>query len=255
MKKIYYYFAEEGFGSQDEIFSPERSVLADDRFYFPPEPAILSSDKKFSYYECPAWSHKAKRTFTIRSPIDFKFTFDLSQLETNGKVFIDSPLLSEKSYQQLTYPTFEQPNWFLTNPNRIVMQLTAPRLICWTNEKNIWMEQRPHPKTSAKNNFVLVGGWFNISAWTRFLSFAFDVYDLNRPVIIKRGDPLYEICFYSNNINDKFKLINKEPPDDLKLKIHRNVLLKSLNPFLSKKFMFGQEEKESKCPFSFLWKN
>lgn len=255
MKKIYYYFAEEGFASPDEIFHPEKSVLADERFYFPPETVLSNTDKNFSYFKCPAWSHKARRTYIIRCPIDLKFSFDISKLESEGEVFISNHSLPNKSYEKLTYPTFEEPNWFLTDPNRIVMQLTAPRLICWTKEKDIWMEQRSHPETSAKNNFHMVEGWFNISAWSRFISFAYHVQDLNKPVVIKRGDPIYQLCFYSNNHNNEFKLINKEPPEDLKLKMHRNINLKYLSPNMSKEFMFGQQEKESKCPFSFLWKN
>lgn len=255
MKKIYYYPTESGFGTDDELLEPEKSILSDDRFSFPIESVISNADKRTSYYECPAWSHKAKRTFIVRSPIDIRFDFDFSKFKETGEVFVNSPHISGDTYNVLTGPTYESPKWYLTNPEKLVMQLTAPHFIFWTKEKNIWIEQRSHPNTSAKNNIVVVNGWFNISSWPRTISFAYDVYDHKKSVIIKRGDPIYEVCFYSKNIDDRFQLVKKEPPEDIKLKLHRNINLKRLSPTLSKDFMFGQQEKESKCPFSFLWKN
>ena len=255
MKTIYYYPSEEGFENNDQVMHPEESVLADDRFSFAPETQISETDKNFAFFECPAWSHKAKRTFTIKSPIDIKFTFDFSKLNSTGEVFINNPHLSGDSYDALTEPTFSNPNWFLRNPNRLTMQLTVPRILFWTKEKDIWIEQRSHPEASARNNIVLVGGWFNVSAWPRHISFAYNVFDVDKPVNIKRGDPIYQVCFHSKDQNDKFKLVKKAPPKDLKIKVKRNVSLKNLSPNLSSQFMFGQQEKESKCPFSFLWKD
>ena len=252
MKKIYYYFSEQGFSCQDEILNPEDSILSDDRFSYNITSVYSETDKNFSYYKCPAWSHKAKRTFIIRSPIDLIFHFKFGD---DGKAFINSNRLNQQSYDTIVGPTFNNPNWHLTNPNRIVMQLAAPHLLFWTNEKNIWLEQKSYSKTSLKNNFDLVGGWFNISSWTRALSFAINICDVKKPLVIKRGDPIYEVCFYSKNLDDRFKLIKSPPPDDLKKKMKRNISLKDLNPKMSTQFMFGQQEKESKCPFSFLWKN
>jgi hypothetical protein len=255
MKTIYYYPSEEGFSDNDIVMNPEESILADDRFSFPPETLISETNKEFPFFECPAWAHKAKRTFTIKSAIDIRFTFDFSKVNITGEVFINNPHLTEDNYIALTEPTFNNPNWFLKNPNRLTMQLTVPRYIFWTKDKDIWIEQRAHPEASARNNIVLVGGWFNISSWPRHLSFAYNVFDVKNPVNIKRGDPIFQVCFHSKNQDENFKLVKKAPPKDMKLKIKRNVSLKNLSPNLSSQFMFGQEEKESKCPFKFLWKD
>ena len=83
----------------------------------------------------------------------------------------------------------------------ISIQLSVPRLIFWTKSKNIWVEQRAHPHTIL-NNFIGIGGWFNLSTWKRGINVSFDILDDKKPVNIKRGDILYELCFYSNDLND-----------------------------------------------------
>lgn len=92
--------------------------------------------------------------------------------------------------------------------------------------KNIWIEQRPHPTTSIKNNFICVNGWFNLSSWSRTISFAFDIFDHTQPVIIKRGDILFEFCFYSNDLNEGFILKKSEIPDSVINNSKRRTLLK-----------------------------
>lgn len=252
MKKIYYCFAETGVTPVDEVQEMEKTLLSDDRFSFPIETVYANSSKDVPYYECPAWSHKAKRTFIVRSPIDMQFAFTIDR---SGQPNISSKTLNQNLFDILTAPTFDDPSWYLKNPDRFTIQISLPKLYLWTKEKNIWIEQRSHTHNLVNNNFDLIGGWFNLSSWIRPISFAFHVADVNKPVNIKRGDPIYEFCLYSKNLNDTYQFISSIPNQEIKNIINRNVSLKRLNRRLSSKFMFGQEEKESKCPFSFLWKN
>ena len=63
-----------------------------------------------------------------------------------------------------------------------------------------------HPMTSYSNNFIAVGGWWNLSNWSRSISLGMTIVDETNPVVIKKGDPLFRISFYSNNMDDTFTL-------------------------------------------------
>lgn len=230
--------------SQDDL---DDSVWYDDRFFFDIKSSYLEEDKKVPFYQCPAWSHKVKRTFTVKSPIDIKFDIDFEY---------DPPMISsdldQSIFDLMIKPTYSQPSWYIRDSNRMVLQLAVPILFCWTDKNNVWVEQRSHPLTSLKNNFSLVGGWFNMSSWVRPLSFALDICDVNKPLIIKKGDPIYQISFYSKNLNENYKLIKSIPSEKIKKQAHRNMSLKYYGKHLSDPYIFA--EQESKCPFSFLWK-
>ncbi len=210
---------------------------------FEPELVVNNTPRSAVYYDCPAWKHKASRTFLIRSPVDIDFVVDT---ETNN---ISSPNLNQRQFDIFLGPTFNV-NW--CTPEKTTVQLTVPRFLFWTNEKNVWIEEKPHCKSAIKNNIIGVGAWFNLSSWTRPLSCAFDIVDTNKPVSIKRGDPLLEVSFYSKNLDAGVLLKKSSPPEKVLQRSYRNTMLKNYAEGLSKYFMF--KDQKSKCPFHNLWK-
>lgn len=209
---------------------------------FKPEMVLNNTPKTSVYYDCPAWKHKATRTFQIRSPIDLKLKVDRER-EKLQCVDWDLELFSE-----LTQGTFV-PGWCSDN---ITIQFGIPQFLFWTNHKNVWIEIKPHAESSIKNNISVIPAWFNMSNWTRPVGFAFNVVKPLRPVNIKRGDVIYEVCFYSKNLNDGVILEEKEFPKELEKKVLRMSMVKNLIPGLSQRLIF--KNKESKCPFNFMWK-
>lgn len=213
------------------------------------EPISLNSyiTEKKIYDDCPSWRHKSKRTFLIRSPFDIDFFVDVS----TG--YISSNLSSQNLFNDIfsTHLNEKHPVKWYTDHSATV-QLESPRFLFWTENKNIWIEQRSYSLTSYKNNFCAVGGWFNISSWQRPLSLAVDVVDVSKPVSIKRGDVIYEISFYSKNQEDYFILNKKEPPQKLINKVESNLSVKNFVRGLSGKIAL--KNKESRCPFHFLQK-
>ena len=214
------------------------------------EPISLNSyktDKKI-YHECPVWTHKAKRTFLIRSPFDIDFIVDTS----NG--YISSNIQQQQIFDEIFLTHFSHINdtipWF--TKNSATVQMDSPSFLFWTKNKNIWIEQKSHAMTSYKNNFTSVGGWFNISSWQRPLSIAMDIVDVKKPVSIKRGDVLYEVSFYSQNQEDSFYLVKEDPSDSLINKVSSNLLVKDFVKNIGGKIALKNQE--SKCPFHFLWK-
>jgi len=137
------------------------------------------------------------------------------------------------------------------NCNSSTLQLELPRFLFWTKHKNVWIECKPHPLTAIKNNLVCISGWWNLSQWSRPTSFAFDIVDSSKPVVINRGDAIQQVCFYTNNLNDTFKLIKQQPPKDLIKRTVKNLKVKNYIAKYANHLIF--QKQESKCPFSFLF--
>jgi len=239
--KIYYHQAENTQQTDYEYFST--SPISLDGVGFEPITTFETAYNKSIYYTCPAWSHKAKRTFIIRSPVDLNISIDVE----NQSIWVKG--ISQEQFDDWFFPTFANDGWCLKE--KVTLQISIPMFMFWTKHKNIWVEQRSHSLTSVNNNFSVINGWFNLSSWIRPISFAFDVVDPSKPIVIKRGDPIYEVSFYSNNLDNKIKLIKKDLPYKTYIQMRKNVKLKDFISRISHKFIFKKQE--SKCPFAFLW--
>lgn len=208
---------------------------------------IDTVDSKNLFVDCPVWSHKAKRSFLVKSPIDIEFSFTRDE----NNFYVNSLNDNLNINNLLLLGHTKDKNWI--GDGNPTLQITVPTYVFWTKHKNIWIEVRPHPETAVKNNYISVGGWWNLSNWTRPTSFGIQVVDPDKKIKINRGDVIYQVCFYSDNMNDDFKLIKeKEIPENIVKKISQNVNLKDFLPNFSSKFLFAKQEK-SKCPFSFLF--
>jgi len=206
------------------------------------------SPKDAIYSVCPAWKHRSNRNFMVRSPVDIDFSVNREEK------YLISNSLTQLQFDRWFGPTFDDPNW--CSHEKTTIQSTIPRFIFWTKSKNIWIEQKPHPLTSLRNNFITVGGWFNISNWNRPLSFAFDVVNTDQQVIIRRGDPVAQISFYSQNLDDGFVVQRAEPPDEIvKLTTRTSAAVSTFARKVPQDILNGIfQNKESKCPFHHLWK-
>lgn len=203
----------------------ESHSLSIDGVGFPPESLVLLQKEKTIWTECPSWRHKASRSFVVKSPLDIQLQLD--------------PLQSNLNDQQF--------NRFVDQIAGNTIQFTIPDFLFWTNERNVWVEQRPHPLT-ALNNFVAVSGWFSLSAWTRNISFGIEVVDPRQPITIKRGQPIYEVCFYPPDLNTPIRLVKDYPSDKLIRELKGRVGVKQYASHLADHLLFRKQE--SRCPFA-----
>ena len=192
-------------------------------------------DSNYIYTDCPVWSHKANRTYVMRSPMDFEFS------------------IGENNVNPINCPTRDffhlDDGWNILNP---VVQLSMPVLFAWTKHKNIWIDIDASPYTALKNNFIAIGGQWNLSRWSRPISFGMQVVDPRKSVRVKRGDPIYYVTFKSSDLNEKFSLVREDHvPNEVFRRSLQNTGIKKLFPHMSGKFLF--EKQESKCPFKFMW--
>ena len=197
-------------------------------------------DDRFVYSQCPVYNHRSNRVFVGTSPIDFKLKID--RTPNQNIIRCSDSTLVEGDDQHVNSP-------------RPVVQLKFPRFLFWTHDNDVWFEFNDHPLTSLRNNFIAVGGWFNLSNWSRNLSLAITLVDERKPVIIKKGDPLFRVSFYPSDLNNGVNLSQEKDPTKIDYTCDEYI----------KKQTIGQQNKtwkprlfsetgESKCPFSFLFK-
>lgn len=234
MKKIYYSPIPDSITSHEDLHIPAKN-----------NKDVFSSENAFSV--CPAWNHQNSRTFTVYASSNLHIQFD----ENNNQVY--SNTLTQNEFDNCIMLT---DNW---NSDKCTIQII--RLFTnfyWTSDKNIWISVLPHPLTSLNNNFYHCGAWFNLSNWPRAVNIAAILIDKTKPLVIKRGDPLYNIKFHTNNQNDKFDLIyTKLDIDKFQQADKRNFFVREKRHsegFDYQKIIFESKNNSSRCPFKFLWK-
>jgi len=217
------------------------SMFSLDDVIIEPEKIFSNESSESIYRSCPAWAHKAKRTFVIKSPVDVTFNVNKYGVITEPKEF--------EKFLELTK------GW--NSDSNVTLQWGELLLwLFWSDEKDVWIHSQPNLST-IKNNFYTVEAWFNISSWNRPISFAFNVIDRTKPVVIKRGDPLYSVSFYTKNLDRPIVLERREIPDKLHNDVVKRMSIRSLismQPFVQKLMFKSESSTESKCPFSSLWK-
>jgi len=199
-------------------------------------------DDRYVHSKCPVVHHKNNRVFVAHSPVNFEAKVDRNS-EGNFVTTNREDLLQ-----------FDE-NYF-TAP-KPVLQLKSPMFMFYTEEDNVWFEFDAHPMTSLSNNFIAVGGWFNLSNWSRASSLAMTVVDETKPVIIKKGDPVCKIRFYpTDNLDDGVVLREQRDPKLIeKIKsVYAKKQRKGWDDKNWKGKLFSKTEKESKCPVSFLFR-
>tara|TARA_B100001287_G_C22483715_1_gene435620 strand:+ start:44 stop:709 length:666 start_codon:yes stop_codon:yes gene_type:complete len=197
-------------------------------------------DSKYVYQKCPAFVHKNERIFVGTSPVDLDFSIERTP---------EGPLMQISDMSKTDYIDIDNEHIYSPQP---VFQLYIPKFLFWTESDDIWIEQNDHPMTSLNNNIIAVPAWFNLSNWSRTVSVAFTIVNEHKPVIIKKGDPLFRISFYSDNLNDNFKLEEKKYRNEYKDVVENHLYQRRESDGYKTK-LFSKTSKTGKCPFSFLF--
>jgi len=194
-------------------------------------------DDRYVYTQCPVFNHKSNRTFIAVSPIDFTI-----QINRNRDLIV----LGNENYNIREFLHVDD----LMSPHP-VMQISFPKFLFWTEEKNVWFEYNDHPITSLNNNFIGIGGWFNISNWPRSTSNAFTVVNPTKPIVIKKGDPMFRVSFYPPNLDAGIILKKIEDPQKVNQILEQyNSIDRSKTNWKTKLFSKTQIKT---CPFKFLY--
>tara|TARA_B100000965_G_scaffold110058_1_gene90931 strand:+ start:184 stop:897 length:714 start_codon:yes stop_codon:yes gene_type:complete len=236
MKKINY-FSNIGFqdGLEFESYLPSDYIL-------PPKKWIGEQEKNALYTKCPAWKEWGKNTWIMYQQFDIEFEY------ISAEKRIISNLVEQQSFD----------NYFWVHPDWLDGEHPSIQLkdiyIYWTKEKDVWVEQIPHPLLS-RYGLEVIPGTFPISVWQRPLLFGFNILDYDVNIKIPRGTPLYYIRFYSRKNDSLFSLNRETIPKEVMESQKQVVRLKDYDRFASWNLIQQRLKKEeSSCPFDFLWK-
>lgn len=206
-----------------------------------------SIHKEYTYSDCPVWKHRHNRTFIGYSPCTFRMGVDDDMLwyKVDEEDVVEIPFGEEEFADDMVYYVDSD-----MDHDQPVVQLKFPNTHFWTDFDNeyVWFEFLDHPETALNNNFIAIGGWFNIGSHPRTTSLALKFQDGSEDIYIEKGDPLYRVRFYSENMNDKFTLIKKEVSEELldSFEERRDTLVK--DPKFMNTILFDKDAR-AKCPF------
>ena len=197
-------------------------------------------DPRYDHSKCPAFKEYTKNMWLIRQPFDLGMIYK-----------------SEDKYLQSNLGQFAFHNYFHMGEKWLDGEYPELQmkyvLSLWTEDKDVWVEQVPHPLLS-RYGLDLVPGTFPISVWFRPLVAGVKLLDFDTNLWIPKGTPLYYVRFCSKKSNADFKIEHREPPHEKKREQSQHNMLRTFSNFDSWDIITSRVEKESKCPFSGLWK-
>lgn len=163
---------------------------------------------------CPAILNLESRYFEIPCPFDLNLGFTRDK---EGRPALKN-LSGEKSAirgstlgKRLTVT--KENEWRF--PDRPIVQLRLPYLfitdeIVYLTQLDAYMHYRKVPLPG-----TIFGGRFPINVWPRPLMWAFEWHDTDKPIVIKRGDPLFYCQFEFDGPDRNVQMIEAEMTDEL----------------------------------------
>lgn len=150
--------------------------------FYPPEPlykSISESRKGNEFLRCPSVVDALKNTYVIRSPYDLTIHVGKQgvKIEEYDQNFFDKHVVIHNLDTE--YPVIGIPPRYVFIPD---------------GNKSVHMRLLPLMFNPPHKLGVIVGS-FDIARWIRPVEFAFEVYDTQEPIVIKRGDPLFCLQF------------------------------------------------------------
>ncbi|MBX7460351.1 hypothetical protein [Qipengyuania huizhouensis] len=219
------YFAADAGSAEAERRGKKRTVTVGWTVRFAKSDAIWSPPTTFARSEpksksgksiqvCPAAIDFDRRHFVIPCPVDLTLAFvrdaqgRLQLTDADGEQSGMRPQ-GRANLLQL------QPQSEWRDPERPILQFTAPYVFvadepCWVVQTEPYLHWFPERRPG-----VAMGGRYPIHIWPRPLAWAFEWYDLSKPLVLKRGDPWFYVHFETENPGAHVRLVEQEMTDEL----------------------------------------
>ena len=172
--------------------------------YYDPQPTSSlteRSTKDAGVGSCPAVRDFENQTFTVRSP----FTFRLRAIPDGDEISFHPVYpftqIEEHVIQNLL---LFQPKRLWRNPKYPVLQLNLPYV--FVADENVLVNQIEPTKVLGFKNWSLIQGRFDIYAWQRPLNWAIEWTNIKEDLIVRRGQPLFQLMFQANEVNTNFTM-------------------------------------------------
>lgn len=233
------------------------------RVYYCPSPfenlEIKTEDfenhKGYSYTFCPVWNHRFNRTLICFSPCDFSMSISNNifkyQIDNGEVIQVNINDLDDDYYDDYVHFSLDD-----IKRDEPVVQLVFTSIHVWTDyqDEYTWFEMLDHPLTSVKNNFYAIGGWWNIANHARSTSLAVRMCDSNKTLNFKKGDPIYRIRFYTQDMNDEISFLKKSS-SKVNLEEQKELMQDRMKLFendrnLMNRVLFEKDTRK-KCPYHY----
>lgn len=164
---------------------------------------------------CPAIINMESRYFEVKCPYDIQLQFFRDE---NGKAQLknllgnDTPVRPKKLWD-LVHLVGES-EW--RHKNRPTIQLNLPYI--FISDEPVYLSQvAPFMHYSAiAMPGTIFGGRFPINIWPRRLLWAFEWHDIAKPLILKRGEPLFYVMFETMPQERAVQLVEAEVTPELR---------------------------------------
>lgn len=216
-------------------------VLDSDKYkiaFEPPKKLIPGKDKssnKKGYLSCPSVRSYTEDTYVITSPYSIKLRY--IENEDNFEVRPVFPFTSihDSVVKAIIHP--EHPSTW-RQKNFVTIQIPSPYV--FFSDDEVFMEQgQPILTETTRLNWRVIPGKIDIYSWQRPLNWAFEWDVTTGDFVIKAGEPIYTLRFFSNTkrpISVKLKeyKMNKKLQDQLELTRGIAQVKTGLNPYFEK---------------------
>ena len=172
-------------------------------------------DHAKSASRCPAVLNLESRYFEVPCPFDIHIGFGRDK---DGRPILRN-LAGEKSAIRGStlgkrISITKENEWRF--PDRPIIQLKLPYLfisdeIVYLTQLEAYMHYRKQPLPG-----TIFGGRFPINVWPRPLMWAFEWHDIEKPLILKRGEPLFYCQFEFDGPDRNVQLVEAEMTPELK---------------------------------------
>lgn len=163
---------------------------------------------------CPAAVDFDRRHFVVPCPVDLELAFvrnaqgELTLTDRGGEKSAMRPQGRSNLFQI-------QPPSEWRHPERPIIQFTAPYVFV-ADEPCFVVQTPPYLHWFAEQRPGLpMGGRFPIHIWPRPLAWAFEWYDLSKPLKLKRGDPWFYVHFETESPSARVRLVEQEMTGEL----------------------------------------
>ena len=195
------------------LFSEDRAAV----LYYPPERLQWPQDcVPGGAASCPAIADLARQYYVIRSP--FTLSLRCTRMVPGQSFMYDvAPVDGEKviGLCGLRRTMSVTPPSIWANPSQPTLQVNLPYV--FVSDESVYIEQTPvfYSEICTRLPLLLYGGRFPIDIWPRQINFSFQWIDVERNILIRRGEPLFYLRFFPNERNKGVRLVECERTREL----------------------------------------
>jgi hypothetical protein len=168
-----------------------------------------------SLTQCPAIVDADARLFEITAPVDVQIGFKFD--ENNKPVLInlagDQSSIRGKHLNQMV-AIVDRREW--SNPNRPVIQFITP--FVFIADEPVYLNQLPPYNYYRRDPMpgLLVPGRLPIDIWPRHLMWAFEWWEIDKPLVLRRGEPWWYARFETTDPARPVRLVEATMTPELR---------------------------------------